>query len=187
FINRFNALVAPSTAAFTVQNSTAVPVDSATTGMPDIGGAPWTRDYYDVGPAAEPAFTVASIPANYHIAGGAFTGEGAITATFHVLHRLAMQLTRVRRTRHFYSLNSYDVLEIGSTRTALKSGMELYFPPPAIPAPGSNVTLAQLDAFLTTLRAEVDARRNGFGFAHVTLSSCHNSCHTSCHSSRSRR
>jgi hypothetical protein len=181
FVNRFNAVVAgPITGGSPAVISSAAPANSSTTTMPVIPfGGNWIRNFYDVGSPAEPVFTAGMIPA--------FNGEGAIIAAFHILHRFAMQLTRIRIARHFYTFGTFDINEAASRRTALSPGLELYFAPPPVPIAGSNITMAELNNFVAALFNEVNARRNNAAFAHLTLSSCHNSCHSSCHGSRGRR
>jgi hypothetical protein len=181
FVARFNAVVAgPIAGGSPAIVSSTVPLDAGTTTMPVIAGT-WTRHFYDVGPGAEPVFVAGMIPA--------FNGEGAIIAAFHILHRFAMQLTRIRITRHFYvyTTTTFTVNEAASRRMALRAGLELYFPPPPVPIAGSNITMLELNNFVAALFNDVNTRRNNAAFAHVTLSSCHSSCHASCHGSRGRR
>lgn len=144
---------------------------------PAAGGV-WPINSADYGSSTEPTFTAASIPDTQ-------TMHGIIHA-YYAVHDLAMQLTRIRMAQVFYTNGSWTVTAGTSNRTALKSGLELFFPIPAgVPAQGTvGVTAANLNAFLASLATAVSSRRNDAAYQHVFVSQW---CHSNCHGSRGRR
>lgn len=130
----------------------------------------------DYGPNTNPTFTAADIPDTQ--------GMHGIIRAYYALHNMAMQLTRIREAILYRSNGSWTLVS-NAGRTALKAGLEVYFPIPAgVPVPGSNVTLANLNAFLNQLYAEVALRRSNAGYSHIFAAQW---CHGSCHGSRGRR
>jgi hypothetical protein len=171
-LDRFNSLVrTPIVTSLPPTFSSAAPPNPAGRGLTDG----------DLGPAAEPVFSTSALPAG---------GEGAITAVFYILHHWAMQLTRIRRAKVFFIVGwAANTVPVQAT-VALKSGYELYFPIPTVPASGTSITSAVMDNFLSSLKVAVQKRRDGTeGLFHniIYYTACHSNCHSNCHGSRGRR
>jgi len=136
----------------------------------------------DYGSQSEnPARTAADIDL---AAQGVYTSS----AVFSVLHRFAMELTRVRRVRAVRFTNNSGAanLDQAYNTAALQPRLALSFPMPATPAVGTVITSSDLDTFLNALSVEVNARRSNDAYKH-TIATCHSNCHGSCHGSRGRR
>ena len=156
--NRFNALVVgPANAA-----APGVTVHSGA--YPAVPASVISRVNLDLGGLGGPALGVGRIPA--------ITGESVINNVFYVMHHMAMELTRHRYVRNFYTISNGTVVEGPLERGAIKDGLELYFPVPGgIPAFGAVVTQAQVDAFCNALRTAVLIRRTDPYYAHPLVSS----------------
>jgi|GEM_PF-7046133 len=111
----------------------------------------------------------------------------AASVVFSILHRFAMEYTRVRNAEVWYRTPNDTTATMGSTAlTAFRTDLALTITIPSYPAIGSIVSATDLDNFLTTLRDRVNAVRSGNAYTSAILS-CHSSCHSSCHGSRGRR
>lgn len=130
----------------------------------------------DYGPNTNPALTVADLVD--------VLGDPDLVRLYYVLHNMAMQLTRVRYATLYRTNGSWTMVNVGGI-TALKTGLELYFP---LPAPailaGDQIRAADLNTFLGNLYTEVAARRSNGYYQHLFVAQW---CHGSCHGSRGRR
>lgn len=136
----------------------------------------------DYGPSTEPTFASSDVPD--------LQADNDIVTVYRALHHMAMRLTRIR-TSHFYRTHgSWSYVAPVSGRTALRSGLELYFPMPAgVPAVGNPISQDTLfannmETFLSNLYTAVLARRTNGYYGHIFVGQW---CHGSCHGSRGRR
>lgn len=111
------------------------------------------------------------------------------TTIFDTLHNYARQLTRVRNTVWTYKRNpGPDELGPATPALAALSISHIYNLLPKPPEPafavGTKISTADIDVFMTNLKANLDAYRAANP---VTITMCHSSCHSSCHGARGRR
>lgn len=139
---------------------------------PTITGNPF-------GARAEPLKAVSDLP----------SGNLVASVMFNVLHRFAMEFTRVRRAQVWQrtGTGANTATFLGENYAALRTDLALSLDIPNHPDPGAPVNSAQVDQFLTALRNRINAKRSTDANFMMAIMSCHNSCHSSCHGSRGRR
>ncbi len=115
------------------------------------------------------------------------SGSTATTNAFFIMHGFALRLTRYRLGNGWLRFGADNLAFLGTQLTCYAANNIVWFNPPAMPAPGANVTALDVNNFLTALKTSVDDIRAGVGAPAADFVGCHSNCHSSCHGSRGRR